>query len=144
MLAIGSLLLTSSLTSCANYVGCGIGRVDDDVVSEDLLGTYTGSEYGGLTFKPNGKLVYRDWEFSGGEHQGASGEGEWSFGRGKELDSVGLTLDYPQNVNGGGSYGLTLYVEGSANDLRLYGYLTDPDVCELNTFKREAELPVTP
>ena len=135
VLAIGSLLLASSLTSCANYSGCGIGRVDDNVVSEDLLGTYTGSAYGGLTFEPNGKLVYRDWELFAGEYKGISGNGEWSFGRAEELDSVDLGLDYPKNVEGGGSYGLTLHVAGWADDLRLYDYLTDPDVCELNEFK---------
>lgn len=136
--AVGSLLLAGSLTSCVNYSGCGIGRVDDDVVSEDLLGTYTGSEYGRLTFAPGGKLTYQDWEFSGGEYGKVSGAGKWSFGRGKEQDSVALGLDYPRTVEGGGTYGVTLFVAGSAGDLRLYDYLTDPDVCELNEFTHDS------
>ncbi len=41
-------------------------------------------------------------------------------------------------IEGGGTYGVTLYVTGSAGDLRLYDYLTDPDVCELDEFTHDS------
>ncbi|WP_435606491.1 hypothetical protein [Streptomyces ardesiacus] len=41
-------------------------------------------------------------------------------------------------IEGGGTYGVTLYVTGSAGDLRLYDYLTDPVVCELDEFTHDS------
>ncbi|AUH39102.1 hypothetical protein [Streptomyces sp. CMB-StM0423] len=137
------VLLVASLTSCANYVGCGIGRLGDDVTAADLEGRYEGDRFGTLTLKSGGVLAYGGWPDMSGfdweDEPRTSGVGRWELGAGEERGtlSVGLEGIHGRDYRGpSGMYSLTLEAEGSADDLQLAIYLGDPDTCDLNTFDR--------
>ncbi|MFF0724424.1 hypothetical protein [Streptomyces sp. NPDC004134] len=137
------VLLAASLTSCANYVGCGIGSLGDDVTAADLEGRYEGDRFGSLSLEPGGVLAYDDWpdirRLEWEDEPTTSGTGRWELGAGEERGTLSVDLEgiHGKDYRGpSGGYSLTLEAEGSADDLRLAFYVGDPDSCDLNTFDR--------
>lgn len=142
LIATGSLL-AATFTSCANYAGCGIGRLDENVKPGDLNGRYLGSEYGTLTLEPNGELSFHDWRhydaFSGLDSDPVeilSGTGSWKLTRTERDDRVEISLTVPSSVSEDRDVTQELDADGSADDPTLYQFHSDPDTCDLNTLKR--------
>jgi len=145
VLGATALLLAGMLTSCtANYFGCGISRLDDEVKAGDLDGRYVGSEYGTLRLLPGGKLSFGDWrhfdafsDLDGESIDIPPGVGRWEFARTESADELAIHLSVPNSVSEDGEVTYELRADGSADDPTLYQILGDPDACDLNTLKRK-------
>ncbi|WP_181785164.1 hypothetical protein [Streptomyces phytophilus] len=143
LIATGSLL-AGALTSCANYTGCDIERLDEGVKASDLNGRYVGSEYGTLDLEPKGQLNFHDWRhydtFSGLDGESIeipSGTGTWKLTRTGKDDEVEVSLVVSSSVSKDRDVTYELLADGSADDPTLYQFHGDPDSCDLNTLKRE-------
>ncbi|MEW2402326.1 hypothetical protein [Streptomyces sp. NPDC046862] len=76
-----------------------------------------------------------------GPSEQRKGSGTWELGSADGADyPVSLRFqrisDYWDSAEEGDSYGAGLYVDGSRQAPRLFEYWGDPDLCDLNWFKR--------
>lgn len=146
---VGALILAavSTTTGCfARYSPCpGEGQQPDGLANRDLVGTYRDAAGRSVSLKGDGTFTTTGWPT---DLEGAEGPPELRDGNGTwELTStdsddypISLTFhrisDYWNSSEEGGYYGTGLYVDGSRQVPRLYEYRGDPDVCDLNRFKR--------
>ncbi|MFJ6582478.1 hypothetical protein ACIQNR_04650 [Streptomyces griseoviridis] len=142
-----TLVAVSTTTGCfARYSPCpGEGQRPDELASQDLVGTYQDAADRSVTLKGDGTFTTTGWptdlEGAEGPPEQREGNGTWELTSTDSVDyPISLTFHtisgYWNSAEEGGYYGTGLHVDGSRRVPRLYEYRGDPDVCDINRFKR--------
>ncbi|MBX9427420.1 hypothetical protein K4902_34525 [Streptomyces lateritius] len=136
---------SASATGCGRYSPCpGAGQRPEGLSTQDLVGTYQGA-VGRLTLSSDGTFTTLGWpaslEEATGDPQSRTGSGTWKLTSVDGSDwPVSFTFHkisgYWDSAVNGGYHGNGLYVSGSRENPHLYGYVGDPDSCELDTLTR--------
>ncbi|WP_438489198.1 hypothetical protein [Streptomyces sp. S186] len=113
-----------------------------------MIGTYRADPFGTVTLKEDGTFSATDWpEFNYPKKpkHGGHGSGTWKLRPAAKNslmsdDDVNLSFTDKQFLDGdfqdqrsSFSFGVT----GSRVKPRMYRFVTDPDICELHTLRRE-------
>lgn len=144
-----TLILTASAsaTGCGRYSPCpGAGQRPEGISTKNLAGTYQ-SSVGRLTLDNDGTFTTVGWptdlDGATGDTKSRTGSGTWKLAAVNDSGwPVSFTFHkisgyWDSDVNGG-YHGDGLYVGGSRENPHLYGYVGDPDSCELDTFTRNS------
>lgn len=142
------LVAALSATGCSGwYSACpGAGQRPEGLGTQDLVGTYQNSSRR-LTLSDNGTFTTVGWptslEEAASDPQRRTGSGTWELTAAKDsgwpvsFSFHKITGYWDSDVNGG-YYGDGLYVSGSPENPHLYGFVGDPDNCEVDTFTRSS------